>query len=174
MFHCHAVWRAVTIRFNHLAGIVTGEHVRLPAPAVNRPPSSFRGARHPNLKNIGVTLPTGKLIIVTGVSGSDRSSLAFDTIYAGGQRRYVGSLSAYARQFSNGWKPDVDRIEASRRRLRFVRRTPFGTRSPRSATTEIHDCTACCFARVGRTFCRKCGRQVVRETAEVVASELSI
>jgi len=133
-----------------------------------------RGARTHNLKNIDVTLPTGKLIIVTGVSGSGKSSLAFDTIYAEGQRRYVESLSAYARQFLERMeKPDVDRIEGIAPAIAIRQKNSI--RNPRSTvgtTTEIHDYMRLLFARVGRTFCRKCGRQVIRETAEVVASQL--
>jgi excinuclease ABC subunit A len=134
-----------------------------------------RGARTHNLKNIDVTLPTGKLIIVTGVSGSGKSSLAFDTIYAEGQRRYVESLSAYARQFLERMeKPDVDRIEGIAPAIAIRQKNSI--RNPRSTvgtTTEIHDYMRLLFARVGRTFCRNCGREVVRETAEVVAGQLS-
>jgi excinuclease ABC subunit A len=133
-----------------------------------------RGARTHNLKNIDVTLPTGKLIIVTGVSGSGKSSLAFDTIYAEGQRRYVESLSAYARQFLERMeKPDVDRIDGIAPAIAI--RQKNSVRNPRSTvgtTTEIHDYMRLLFARVGRTFCRSCGREVVRETAEVVARQL--
>jgi excinuclease ABC subunit A len=132
------------------------------------------GARTHNLKNIDVTLPVGKLIIVTGVSGSGKSSLAFDTIYAEGQRRYVESLSAYARQFLERMeKPDVDRIDGIAPAIAI--RQKNSVRNPRSTvgtTTEIHDYMRLLFARVGRTFCRSCGREVVRETAEVVASQL--
>ncbi len=134
-----------------------------------------RGARTHNLKNIDVTLPTGKLIIVTGVSGSGKSSLAFDTIYAEGQRRYVESLSAYARQFLERMeKPDVDRIDGIAPAIAI--RQKNSVRNPRSTvgtTTEIHDYMRLLYARVGRTFCRNCGREVVRETAEVVAAQLS-
>jgi excinuclease ABC subunit A len=133
-----------------------------------------RGARTHNLKNIDVTLPTGKLVIVTGVSGSGKSSLAFDTIYAEGQRRYVESLSAYARQFLERMeKPDVDRIDGIAPAIAI--RQKNSVRNPRSTvgtTTEIHDYMRLLFARVGRTFCRNCGREVVRETAEVVARQL--
>ncbi len=133
-----------------------------------------RGARTHNLKNIDVTLPTGKLIIVTGVSGSGKSSLAFDTIYAEGQRRYVESLSAYARQFLERMeKPDVDRIDGIAPAIAI--RQKNSVRNPRSTvgtTTEIHDYMRLLFARVGRTFCRNCGREVIRETAEVVARQL--
>jgi excinuclease ABC subunit A len=133
-----------------------------------------RGARTHNLKNIDLTLPVGRLIIVTGVSGSGKSSLAFDTIYAEGQRRYVESLSAYARQFLERMeKPDVDRIDGIAPAIAI--RQKNSVRNPRSTvgtTTEIHDYMRLLFARVGRTFCRSCGREVVRETAEVVARQL--
>src|SRR5262252_5764696 len=133
-----------------------------------------RGARTHNLKNIDLSLPLGKLIIVTGVSGSGKSSLAFDTIYAEGQRRYVESLSAYARQFLERMeKPDVDRIDGIAPAIAI--RQKNSVRNPRSTvgtTTEIHDYMRLLYARVGRTFCRNCGREVVRETAEVVASQL--
>jgi excinuclease ABC subunit A len=133
-----------------------------------------RGARTHNLKNIDLTLPVGRLIIVTGVSGSGKSSLAFDTIYAEGQRRYVESLSAYARQFLERMeKPDVDRIDGISPAIAI--RQKNSVRNPRSTvgtTTEIHDYMRLLFARIGRTFCRSCGREVVRETAEVVARQL--
>jgi excinuclease ABC subunit A len=115
-----------------------------------RGPLIVRGARTHNLKNVDVTLPSGKLIIVTGVSGSGKSSLAFDTIYAEGQRRYVESLSAYARQKNSVRNP----------------RSTVGT------TTEIHDYMRLLYARVGRTYCRNCGEEVIRETAEIVAKRL--
>ena len=134
-----------------------------------------RGARTHNLKNIDVSLPAGQLIIVTGVSGSGKSSLAFDTIYAEGQRRYVESLSAYARQFLERMeKPDVDRIEGISPAIAIRQKNSI--RNPRSTvgtTTEIHDYMRLLFARAGRTICRNCGREVVRETAEVVAAQLS-
>src|SRR4051812_20820765 len=135
---------------------------------------AVRGARTHNLKNIDLTLPVGKLIIVTGVSGSGKSSLAFDTIYAEGQRRHVESLSAYARQFLERMeKPDVDRIDGISPAIAIRQKNSI--RNPRSTvgtTTEIHDYMRLLFARVGRTFCRNCGREVVRETAEVVARRL--
>jgi excinuclease ABC subunit A len=139
-----------------------------------RAPLVVKGARTHNLKNIDVTLPHGKLIIITGVSGSGKSSLAFDTIYAEGQRRYVESLSAYARQFLERMeKPDVDRIEGICPAIAI--RQKNSVRNPRSTvgtTTEIHDYMRLLFARVGRTFCRQCGQEVIRETAEVVARRL--
>jgi excinuclease ABC subunit A len=139
-----------------------------------RKPLIVRGARTHNLKNIDVTLPAGKLVIITGVSGSGKSSLAFDTIYAEGQRRYVESLSAYARQFLERMeKPDVDKIEGICPAIAI--RQKNSVRNPRSTvgtTTEIHDYMRLLFARVGRTFCRQCGQEVIRETAEVVAKRL--
>src|SRR5258707_2202524 len=133
-----------------------------------------RGARTHNLKNIDLTLPVGKLVIVTGVSGSGKSSLAFDTIYAEGQRRYVESLSAYARQFLERMeKPDVDRIDGISPAIAIRQKNSI--RNPRSTvgtTTEIHDYMRLLYPRVRRPFCRNCGREVVRETAEVVAAQL--
>ena len=140
-----------------------------------RGPLIVRGARTHNLKNVDVTLPAGKLIIITGVSGSGKSSLAFDTIYAEGQRRYVESLSAYARQFLERMeKPDVDKIEGICPAIAIRQKNTV--RNPRSTvgtTTEIHDYMRLLFARVGRTFCRQCGQEVTRETAEVVAKRLA-
>jgi excinuclease ABC subunit A len=140
-----------------------------------RGPLVVRGARTHNLKNVDVTLPHGKLVIFTGVSGSGKSSLAFDTIYAEGQRRYVESLSAYARQFLERMeKPDVDRIEGICPAIAI--RQKNSVRNPRSTvgtTTEIHDYMRLLYARVGRTFCRQCGQEVVRETAEIVAKRLN-
>ena len=139
-----------------------------------RGPLIVRGARTHNLKNIDVTLPSGKLVIITGVSGSGKSSLAFDTIYAEGQRRYVESLSAYARQFLERMeKPDVDRVEGISPAIAIRQKNSI--RNPRSTvgtTTEIHDYMRLLFARVGRTFCRQCGQEVIRETSEVVARRL--
>jgi excinuclease ABC subunit A len=139
-----------------------------------RGPLVVRGARTHNLKNVDVTLPSGKLAVITGVSGSGKSSLAFDTIYAEGQRRYVESLSAYARQFLERMeKPDVDRIEGICPAIAI--RQKNSVRNPRSTVgtmTEIHDYMRLLYARVGRTYCRQCGREVTRETAEVVARRL--
>src|SRR5262245_8025375 len=133
-----------------------------------------RGARTHNLKNIDLSLPLGRLIVVTGVSGSGKSSLAFDTIYAEGQRRYVSSLSAYARQFLERMeKPDVDRIEGICPAIAIRQKNSI--RNPRSTvgnTTEIIEYLSLLFARIGLTFCRQCGEEVVRETAEIVARQL--
>jgi len=136
---------------------------------------TVRGARTHNLKNVDLVIPTRSLVVMTGVSGSGKSSLAFDTIYAEGQRRYVESLSAYARQFLERMeKPDVDAIEGICPAIAIRQKNSI--RNPRSTvgtTTEIHDYLRLLYARVGRTFCRNCGREVVRETAEVVARELA-
>src|SRR6266851_4838682 len=135
---------------------------------------TVRGARQHNLKNINVEIPRDRFTVITGLSGSGKSSLAFDTIYAEGQRRYVESLSAYARQFLERMeKPDVDRIDGISPAIAIRQKNSI--RNPRSTvgtTTEIHDYMRLLFARVGWTFCRSCGRQVVRETAEVVARQL--
>ena len=143
-------------------------------PADNSSALVIRGARTHNLKNVDLTLPAGQLIVFTGVSGSGKSSLAFDTIYAEGQRRYVESLSAYARQFLERMeKPDVDRIDGICPSIAI--RQKNSVRNPRSTVgtvTEIHDYMRLLYARVGRTICRKCGKEVVRETAEVVATRL--
>jgi excinuclease ABC subunit A len=138
-------------------------------------PIIIRGARTHNLKNVDVTLAPRRLTVVTGVSGSGKSSLAFDTVYAEGQRRYVESLSAYARQFLERMeRPDVDHVEGIPPAIAI--RQKNSVRNPRSTvgtTTEIHDYLRLLFARVGRTICRKCGRDVMRETAESVAERLA-
>ena len=135
----------------------------------------IRGARTHNLKNVDLTLPSGKLVILTGVSGSGKSSLAFDTIYAEGQRRYVESLSAYARQFLERMeKPDVDGIDGVSPSIAIRQKNAIrNPRSTVSTTTEIHDYLRLLFARIGRTYCRQCGQEVTRETAEVVARRLA-
>jgi excinuclease ABC subunit A len=143
-------------------------------PVENASALVIRGARTHNLKNVDLTLPAGRLIVFTGVSGSGKSSLAFDTIYAEGQRRYVESLSAYARQFLERMeKPDVDRIDGICPSIAI--RQKNSVRNPRSTVgtvTEIHDYMRLLYARVGRTMCRKCGKEVIRETAEVVTTKL--
>ena len=133
-----------------------------------------RGARTHNLKGVDLTIPHRQLIVVTGVSGSGKSSLAFDTIYAEGQRRYVESLSAYARQFLERMeKPDVDGIDGIAPAIAI--RQKNSVRNPRSTvgtTTEIHDYLRLLWARVGRTICRRCGKEVERESPDLVAGEL--
>ena len=133
-----------------------------------------RGARVHNLKNISFDLPINKLTVVTGVSGSGKSSLAFDTIYAEGQRRYVESLSAYARQFLERMdKPDVDEILGIAPAIAI--RQKNSTRNPRSTVatqTEVYDYLRLLFARVGQTFCYVCGREVKKDSPESAADEV--
>ena len=132
-----------------------------------------RGARVHNLKNISFNLPLNKLTVVTGVSGSGKSSLAFDTVYAEGQRRYVESLSAYARQFLERMdKPDVDEIIGIAPAIAVRQKNT--TRNPRSTVatqTEIYDYLRLLFARVGQTFCYKCGREVKKDSPESAADD---
>src|SRR4029079_12163075 len=133
-----------------------------------------RGARVNNLKNVSFSIPINQMTVVTGVSGSGKSSLAFDTIYAEGQRRYVESLSAYARQFLERMdKPDVDEVSGIAPAIAI--RQKNSTRNPRSTVgtqTEIYDYLRLLFARVGQTFCRVCGRLVTRDSPESVAGEV--
>src|SRR5450631_3171325 len=119
---------------------------------------SVRGARQHNLKNIDVDLPRNKLIVMTGLSGSGKSSLAFDTIYAEGQRRYVESLSAYARQFLGLMdKPDVDQIDGLSPAISIDQKTTsHNPRSTVGTVTEIYDYLRLLFARVGTPHCPKC------------------
>ncbi|MFC1955356.1 excinuclease ABC subunit UvrA [Chloroflexota bacterium] len=129
-----------------------------------------KGAREHNLKNIDVTIPRDKLVVITGVSGSGKSSLAFDTIYAEGQRRYVESLSAYARQFLGRMeKPDVDYIEGLSPAVSIDQKGP--SRNPRSTVgtvTEIYDYLRLLFARVGHPHCPGCGREITMQTVQQI------
>jgi len=133
-----------------------------------------RGARVHNLKNISVEIPHNAITVVTGVSGSGKSSLAFDTIYAEGQRRYVESLSAYARQFLERMeKPDVDEISGIAPAVAI--RQKNATRNPRSTVataTEIYDYLRLLFARCGQTFCIKCGAEVRRDNPDEIATSI--
>src|SRR5215472_7533420 len=135
---------------------------------------TVRGARVHNLKGIDVVIPHEKLTVVTGVSGSGKSSLAFDTVYAEGQRRYVESLSAYARQFLERMdKPDVDEVAGICPPIAI--RQKNATRNPRSTVstqTEIYDYLRLLYARVGTTVCRVCGREVRRDSPESAADEI--
>src|SRR5204862_1873150 len=133
-----------------------------------------RGARVHNLKNIDFEIPHNTLTVITGVSGSGKSSLAFDTLYAEGQRRYVESLSAYARQFLERIeKPDADVIDGIAPAVAI--RQKNSTRNPRSTVataTEIYDYLRLLFARVGRTYCRQCGNEVKKDTVDEVAEAI--
>jgi excinuclease ABC subunit A len=134
---------------------------------------SIRGAREHNLKNISIDIPRDKLVVITGVSGSGKSSLAFDTIYAEGQRRYVESLSAYARQFLGQMeKPDVDHIEGLSPAISIEQRT--AGRNPRSTVatvTEIYDYLRLLFSRIGVQHCHNCGRAITRQTVQEMVDQ---
>jgi len=133
-----------------------------------------KGAREHNLKNIDVTIPRDKLVVITGVSGSGKSSLAFDTIYAEGQRRYVESLSAYARQFLGRMeKPDVDYIEGLSPAISIDQKGP--SKNPRSTVgtvTEVYDYLRLLFARVGHPHCPKCGREIAMQTVQQIVDAI--
>ncbi len=133
-----------------------------------------RGAREHNLKNIDVVIPREKLVVITGVSGSGKSSLAFDTIYAEGQRRYVESLSAYARQFLGLMeKPDVDYIEGLSPAISIDQKG--ASRNPRSTVatqTEIYDYLRLLYARAGRPHCPNCGRPIQRQTVQQIVDSI--
>ena len=133
-----------------------------------------RGAREHNLKNLDVEMPRDRLIVITGLSGSGKSSLAFDTIYAEGQRRYVESLSAYARQFLGQMeKPDVDQIDGLSPAISIDQKG--ASRNPRSTVgtvTEIYDYLRLLFARTGRMHCPICGREITRQTVEQIVDQI--
>ena len=134
----------------------------------------IRGARSHNLKNIDVDIPRDKLVVITGLSGSGKSSLAFDTIYAEGQRRYVESLSSYARQFLGQMdKPDVDYIEGLSPAISIDQKTT--SRNPRSTVgtvTEIYDYLRLLYARIGQVRCWKCGKPVERQTIDQMVDQI--
>ncbi len=134
----------------------------------------IKGAREHNLKNIDVTIPRDKLVVITGLSGSGKSSLAFDTMYAEGQRRYVESLSSYARQFLGQMnKPDLDSIDGLSPAVSIDQKTT--SKNPRSTvgtTTEIYDYLRLLFARVGTPHCPECGREIKKQTTDQVTDEI--
>jgi len=135
----------------------------------------IRGARVHNLKNINLNLPKNKLIVITGLSGSGKSSLAFDTLYAEGQRRYVESLSAYARQFLGVMdKPDVDKIEGISPAISIDQRK--STHNPRSTVgtvTEIYDYLRLLYARIGKPHCPKCGKAISKQTVDQIVDQIT-
>jgi excinuclease ABC subunit A len=134
----------------------------------------IKGARVHNLKNISVEIPRNKLVVITGLSGSGKSSLAFDTIYAEGQRRYVESLSAYARQFLGLMdKPDVDQIDGLSPAISIDQKT--ASHNPRSTVgtvTEIYDYLRLLYARIGTPHCPNCGKVVEKQTAQQIVSQV--
>src|SRR3989339_1643374 len=134
----------------------------------------IKGAREHNLKNIDVEIPKNKLVVFTGLSGSGKSSLAFDTIYAEGQRRYVESLSSYARQFLGIMKkPDVDLIEGLSPAISIDQKST--SRNPRSTVgtvTEIYDYMRLLFARIGHPHCLKCGQQLQKQSFRQIADKI--
>src|SRR5512141_1611149 len=134
------------------------------------------GAREHNLKNITVEIPRDKLVVITGLSGSGKSSLAFDTIFAEGQRRYVESLSAYARQFLGQMeKPDVDHIEGLSPAVSIDQKgASHNPRSTVGTVTEIYDYMRLLYARAGIPHCPVCGRVVTRQSAQEIVDSLRL
>ena len=135
---------------------------------------SIRGARTNNLKNIDIDLPRDRLIVMTGLSGSGKSSLAFDTIYAEGQRRYVESLSSYARMFLGQMdKPDVDSIEGLSPAISIDQKTTSNTpRSTVGTATEIYDYLRLLWAHVGVPHCPKCGKEIKQQTIDQIVDQV--
>ena len=133
-----------------------------------------KGAKVHNLKNVSLEIPRDKLIVFTGLSGSGKSSLAFDTIYAEGQRRYVESLSSYARQFLGQMdKPDVESIEGLSPAISIDQKTT--SRNPRSTVgtvTEIYDYLRLLYARVGVPHCPKCGKEITQQSVDQIVDQI--
>jgi excinuclease ABC subunit A len=161
------------VRFGALSGLPLATN-KIIANEAEQDLLRVRGARVHNLKNVTVDIPHNAITVVTGVSGSGKSSLAFDTIYAEGQRRYVESLSAYARQFLERMeKPDVDEISGIAPAVAI--RQKNSTRNPRSTVgtaTEIYDYLRLLFARCGQTFCVKCGAEVKKDSPDEIATRI--
>jgi len=136
---------------------------------------SIKGARQHNLKSVSIDIPRDQLVVITGVSGSGKSSLAFDTIYAEGQRRYIESLSSYARQFLDQMqKPDVDIIEGIPPTIAIEQRTSHtGPRSTVATTTDIYDYLRLLFAKIGTPYCHNCGTLITRQTIEQIMHRVS-
>ena len=132
------------------------------------------GAREHNLRDVTVSIPRDELVVITGLSGSGKSSLAFDTLYAEGQRRYVESLSAYARQFLGQMdKPDVDHIDGLSPAISIDQKTT--SRNPRSTVatvTEVYDYLRLLYARVGQPHCPICGRPITGQSVEQIADQV--
>ena len=134
----------------------------------------IKGAREHNLKSIDLEIPRNRLVVITGLSGSGKSSLAFDTIYAEGQRRYVESLSSYARQFLEQLqKPDVEYIEGLSPAISIEKRSAGSNpRSTVGTQTEIYDYLRLLFASIGRPHCPKCGKAITRQTAQEITDRV--
>src|SRR6266478_8725861 len=132
------------------------------------------GARQHNLKNLHVEIPREKFVVITGLSGSGKSSLAFDTLYAEGQRRYVESLSAYARQFLGQMdKPDVDFISGLSPAISIDQKgVSHNPRSTVGTVTEIYDYLRLLYARIGRPHCPNCGREIAQQTVEQIVDRI--
>ena len=135
----------------------------------------IKGAKEHNLKGIDVLVPRGQLVVITGVSGSGKSSLAFDTIYAEGQRRYVASLSAYARQFLGLMdKPDVEYIDGLSPAISIDQKgVSHNPRSTVGTVTEIYDYLRLLYSRIGHPHCHKCGRPVARQTVQQIVDAVT-
>jgi len=135
---------------------------------------TIKGAKEHNLKNIDLKIPKNKLVVFSGVSGSGKSSLAMDTLYAEGQRRYVESLSSYARQFLGMLpRPEVDSIEGLSPAVAISQHSlSHNPRSTVGTVTEIYDYLRVLFARIGHPHCPKCGREVAHQTSEQIAKQI--
>jgi len=134
----------------------------------------IRGARVHNLKNIDIDIPRNKLVVITGISGSGKSSLAFDTLYAEGQRKYVESLSSYARQFLGVMdKPEIDKIEGLSPAIAIdQRKAVHNPRSTVGTITEVYDYLRLLFARIGKPHCYKCGKKLSRQTVSQIIEQI--